>query len=299
MNVLGIDPAKNLAKEANEKGLETIPEFFTEEQAKKMMSQYGQFNLITANNVFAHCPDLIDFAKGVKMLLAPQGVFSFEVSYFADVCDKTLFDTIYHEHSSYHTIKPLITFFRKYNLELFKVKHIENHGGSIRAFVCNKEDYGHEYYGLKDELLRNTPFGPISSFEMHNSCIPEYLIDKKVELLQKQIKYLGLELREQLKSIKDQNKSIAIYGMPAKATTLLYALGINEEWIDFAVDDASLKIGTYAPGKHIEIFPPDEIYKRNPDVLLVLGWNFAESIIEKHSKFTGKWIVPLPILKVV
>jgi SAM-dependent methyltransferase len=291
MSVLGIDPARNLAKEATKNGIPTISEFFTEELADKLLKQHEQFDLITANNVFAHIPDMIGFAKGVKKLLKTNGVFSFEVSYFGDVCDKTLFDTIYHEHTSYHTVTPLSSFFDKLNLELFCVQRIGNHGGSLRLFVKNI------FAGLKNidcDVEKKATIYPI--------CQEELNISARVRNLKTDIKILGLELREIIRDIKTvEQKSIAIYGTPAKATTLMYALGIKEEWIDFAVDDAPLKQETFTPGTQIPVLHPDTILEENPDYLLVLAWNFADSIIEKCKKagYKGKFIIPLPELKVV
>lgn len=280
MEVLGIDPAENIAKIANEKGIPTISEFFSNEYADKMLIEHGTFDLITANNVFAHVPDMIGFTEGVRKLLKPNGVFTFEVSYFTDVCNKTLFDTIYHEHSSYHTITPLISFFQFHKMKLFNVEPISNHGGSVRIFVQH-------VYG--DHLSCDSD---VSYFVKE-----EYNIEQKVKILQKEITLLGHELKEKLLALKFQGKSIAIYGVPAKATTLMYALGIDEKLIDFAVDDAPLKQNTFTPGKHIPVLPTSAIYEKNPDVLLVLAWNFADSIIKNHSNFKGKWIVPIPELK--
>jgi hypothetical protein len=278
MSVLGIDPAKNIALDANLKGTPTIPEFFTEKQADTMSIQYGQFNLITANNVFAHLLDLADFIRGVKKLLKSDGVFSFEVSYFGDVVDKTLFDTIYHEHSSYHTIRPLIRFFYNHDMVLFRVERIGTHGGSIRCFV-------------KHLIVADSEIS-VDSLHMNESDI-----EKRVSNLSMNIKILGLELREKLRDYKEQKKSIAIYGTPAKATTLMYALGIREDWIDFAVDDAPLKQGTFMPGKYIPVYPPQAIVECKPDVILILAWNFADSIIKNNKDFKGKWIIPIPELK--
>lgn len=279
MSVLGIDPAVNIAVEATKSGIPTIPEFFTEERANIMLKKHEKFKLITANNVFAHVSDLADFTKGVKKLLKPDGIFSFEVSYFGDVVDKILFDTIYHEHSSYHTITPLIQFFYQHNMELFRVEHISNHGGSIRCFVRHLGDMTD--YESSVDLLK----------------MSESDIGRRVANLSINIRILGLELREKLRNLKSQGKTIAIYGTPAKATTLMYALGIDESMIDFAVDDAPLKQGTFTPGKHILVLPPSNIYSKNPDCLLVLAWNFADSIMKNHSAFKGKWIVPIPQLK--
>ncbi len=300
MSVLGIDPAKNLAEEANKDGIPTIPEFFTEQYAATISEKYGQFDLITANNVFAHCPNLIDFTKGVRKLLKSNGVFSFEVSYFGDVVDKNLFDTLYHEHTSYHTIKPLISFFNLHHMKIIDLEFIPNHGGSVRIFVSNKDEANAKGYWCPS-------CGKEHAADLHYYTIPSVInaykneanIAIQIRQLQKNIKLLGYELREKLQEFKSQGKSIAIYGVPAKATTLMYALNIDEKVIDFAVDDAVLKQGTYTPGKHISVLHPDVIYEKKPDVLLVLGWNFAESIIKKHSAFKGTWIVPLPEIKVI
>lgn len=277
--VLGIDPAINLAEEATQKGIPTIPDFFTENKANEILKEHGKFDLITANNVFAHVPDMIGFTKGIKKLLSPEGIYTFEVSYFGDVIDKLLFDTIYHEHTSYHTIAPLLKFFASYELEIFKIQKIDTHGGSLRVFV--KNGTGRQYY-LGDEFLSQ-----------------EQDIQKSVVRMSKNITLLGYQLREKFNELKSQGKSIAIYGTPAKATTLMYALDIDEKQIDFAVDDAPLKQGRFTPGKHISILHPDAIYERKPDVILVLAWNFAESIIKKHSQFKGKWIISIPELREV
>lgn len=285
MSVLGIDPARNLAEEANKNGIPTIPEFFTAEYADQMLEEHGKFDIITANNVFAHVPDLANFAKGVKKLLGPLGVFSFEVSYFADVCDKTLFDTIYHEHSSYHTLTPLLPFFQSHGLEVFDVERISNHGGSIRVFVRHAAAVAN--------------YDKAMTASMTDMLFQEKDIEKKVEHLKKNIDDLGQALRDKLRLYKTQGKSIAIYGVPAKATTLMYALGIKKEWVDFAVDDASLKQGTFTPGMHIPVLPTKTIYEKRPGILLILAWNFADSIIANHKSFGGKFIVPIPELKEV
>jgi hypothetical protein len=268
MQVLGIDPAQNIAAQANQQGIPTIPEFFTEEYADVILAEHGEFDLITANNVFAHIPDMIGFAKGIKKILAFNGVFTFEVSYFADVCDKLLFDTIYHEHTSYHTIKPLISFFSSHGLNVFHVDYIGNHGGSIRVYV-NHNEVGAPVY---------------SSFDNQD------------------IRMLGSILKGSLTALNVvQKKKIAIYGVPAKATTLMYALGIDEKHIKFAIEDNPLKQGTFTPGKHIPVFSFDKLIQEDIDVVLILAWNFAESIMKKcrDNGFKGDFIVPLPKFSVI
>lgn len=294
MQVLGIDPAINLAEEATKNGMETIPEFFTESYADVILEKYGTFDLITANNVFAHVPDMIGFARGIKKLLADQGVFSFEVSYFGDVCDSVLFDTIYHEHSSYHTLSPLFSFFKMHGLDLFDVERIPNHGGSIRVFVRKQEDIG-----IGRWYLGKFYYG--ESERIRDFLLQEQNIEKKVIKLQEDIHNLGAQLREKIKELKDQGKSLVIYGVPAKATTLMYALGIDEQQIKFAVEDNPLKQNTFTPGKHIPVYSTSKLFEENPDYILILAWNFADSIIKKckDQGFNGKFIVPLPRFQII
>lgn len=288
--VLGIDPAQNLAEKANEAGLTTLCQYFSEELANQMTEQ---FQMITANNVFAHISDMPGFIKGVKKLLAPDGVFSFEVSYFPDVVEKCLFDTIYHEHTSYHTVGPLIRFFNRLQMELFEVERIPNHGGSIRCFVRHT---GARYLS---RFENGKARGPDPKWlEMAEFLEQEQHLDKKVSALGDKIKLLGLQLKEYLSEIKQEDKTVAIYGMPAKATTLMYALNLNPNDFLFAVDDAKQKQGMFSPGMHVEILPTSAIYEKKPDYLLVLAWNFADSIIKNNKEYKGKWIITLPNFEV-
>ena len=276
MQVLGIDPAINLAEDANKNGIETIPEFFTNSYADTILEKYGKFDLITANNVFAHVPDLIGFTLGVRKLLNEQGIFSFEVSYFLDVCNKTLFDTIYHEHTSYHTITPLIKFFKSHQMKICEVEYIPNHGGSIRIFVCHEAA---KYPEIVDISKENN-------------------LEEKVIKLQQDILTLSATLNNSLKELHSFGKKIVIYGVPAKATTLIYGLKIDPKLIEFAVDDNQLKQNTFTPGTHIPVFNSSVLYEMINDIdcLLILAWNFAESIITKCKEhgFNGTFIVPLP-----
>ena len=281
MEILGIDPARNLAEAAVQAGIPTITDFFTAVRADTLKEEYGLFDLITANNVFAHVPDLEDFAMGVCTLLAPGGVFSFEVSYFVDVCDKALFDTIYHEHSSYHTLTPLLPFFSNLGMEVFDVDHLPNHGGSVRVYVRHQGS---------DETVSTT---------LQELLAEEQTIEEKVSRLGAKITQLKQDLVGKLEAFKKEGKAIAAFGAPAKATTLMYTFGLDRSIIDFVVDDEPLKQHTYTPGTHIPIYPSSAIASRTPDVLLVLAWNFADTIIEKHPEFTGTWIVPLPELRII
>ena len=287
MTVLGIDPARDIARAATERGIETIADFFTPALARDIQSRHGSAAVVTANNVFAHADDLSGIIGGVRALLRPNGVFVFEVSYLVDVFESTLFDTIYHEHVAYHSVKPLKRFFADNGMELIAAQRVDSHGGSLRGMA----------------QLKGGPHQPDSSVEQLVALEEKLGLDR-VETLQdfgRKINAVKEELRGILKRIKSEGKSVAGFGAPAKATTLMYHFGIGPETIDFIVDDSPLKQGLYSPGYHIPIVSSKTIYERKPDYLVVLAWNFARSIMEKHSAFReagGHFIVPLPKIEV-
>jgi len=288
LGVLGIDPAEKIAAKATEAGIETWPMFFSSATAAEIHAQKGAAAIVTANNVFAHADDLAGIAAAVRTLLAGDGVFVFEVSYLADVFQKTLFDTIYHEHLAYHSVQPLQRFFVERGLELFSVQRVPSQGGSIRAAV-QLAGGPHRPDGSVDALIRQERDSKIDKAETWTGY------GAKIDAI-------GGELRSLFAEIKGAGKSIAGYGAPAKATTLMYQFGIGTDIVDFIVDDSPLKQGLYTPGKHISVVPASEIYLRKPDYLLILAWNFAEPIIAGHAEFRsqgGRFIVPLPKVEVL
>ena len=286
--VLGIDPAKEISEIANKKGIETLNNFFDLELSNHIKKNYPKASIITANNVFAHCDDLIGIVNGVKNLLSRNGTFVFEVSYLVDVVEKTLFDTIYHEHLSYHSVIPLIDFFKSNGMELFKVDFINTHGGSIRGFAkleCSKiktDNSIKNLVQLEKKLGIDNPKTFINFYE-------------KITLLKKR-------LLEILHTLKSEGKKIAAFGAPAKATTLMYQFGLNKDVIDYIIDDSPLKQGLYSPGLHIPVLSSEHLKNQNPDYLLLLAWNFADSIVEKNKEFLesgGHFIVPLPQIQII
>ncbi len=287
-NVLGIDPAVNIALGATSDGVETWPVFFTPQTVQKILAEKGQADIITANNVFAHIDDLAGVTRGIDALLKPDGIFSFEVSYLADVLEKTLFDTIYHEHLSYHSIKPLIGFFTRFGLELFSAKRVDTHGGSIRCYV-------------RKSTSRNTVANDLQELLDYESGLELYNADTFKQYAQKVDKVKN-ELTALLHKIKSESGSIAAYGAPAKATTLMHHFNIDNKIIDFVVDDSPLKAGLYTPGFHIPVVSSQAIYEKKPDYLVMLAWNFADSIINNHRAYIeagGRFIIPLPEIRVV
>ena len=288
MRVVGIDPAREIARRATESGIETLPTFFDSTLARKLQEERKSAKLIAANNVFAHIDDLGEVVDGVRSLLTEDGVFVFEVSYLVDVFNKTLFDTIYHEHLAYHSVGPLVPFFEAHGMELIHVSRVGSHGGSLRAVAQLKG-------------------GP----HLVEASVALFIEEERVLGLQDEdslkafaarINDTGEKLRTMLQELKSENRKIAGFGAPAKATTLMYHFGINSDLIDFVVDDSPLKQGLYTPGMHIPVVPASRIPEEKPDYLLLLAWNFADAIIGKHAEFRengGKFIVPLPNLEVV
>ena len=286
--VLGIDPAKEIADQANRKGVETLNDFFDFEVSEHININYPKASIISANNVFAHCDDLIGIIRGVKNILSQNGVFVFEVSYLVDVFEKTLFDTIYHEHLSYHSVIPLCKFFKSNGMHLFKVDRINTHGGSIRGYARLSNDSSYEHESIKNLISLEKKLG----------------INKKQTLLNyaSKINDLKLNLNNILRTLKSQGKKIGAFGAPAKATTLMYQYGLDKFLIDFIIDDSPLKQGLFSPGLHIPVLSSHAIVTEKPDYLLLLAWNFSDSIIKKNKEYLesgGHFIVPLPKVKII
>jgi SAM-dependent methyltransferase len=281
MNIVGIDPAQNIAAEATTKGIPTIAKFFTPETARDIATKHGEASIITANNVFAHTDDVVGFVESVKELLSPDGVFIFENQYLKDLIEQNLFDMIYHEHVCYYHLTPLVSFFRRFGLRIFDVEHVPTHGGSIRAYVG--------WEGGPHKMSERV--GRMQSEETTLNDVSTY------RAFAERIDSIGKELRSLLNGFRREGKRIVGYGAPAKATTLCYALGIGKETLEYIVDDAPLKQGLFMPGTHIPIKASDTFYADNPDYCLILAWNFADSIVKNHQQFRkngGTFILPVP-----
>ncbi len=236
--------------------------------------------------MFAHADDLGGIVAGVRELLAPGGVFVFEVSYLGDVIADTLFDTIYHEHLAYHSVKPLKRFLAAAGMELFSVVRVSSHGGSIRG-MAGLATGPHQADGSVADLIALEEKTGLDRAETFRAFAAD-------------IDALGTGLKDLIAGLKAEGKSIAGFGAPAKATTLMYHFGLGAEDLDFIVDDSPLKQGLYTPGTHIPVLAPSALYEHKPDAVIILAWNFAETIIDKHSAFLdagGRFIVPLPELK--
>ena len=287
VNVLGIDPAHAIAEAATKDGIETWPEFFDQKVADRIRKEKGPASLITANNVFAHADDLSGITDSIRSLLTPEGVFMFEVSYLGDVFEKTLFDTIYHEHVAYHSVIPLVNFFSAKGMDFFAAKRIDSHGGSLRGMV-QLSGGPHKVDGSITELV---------DYEK------QLKLDKPITWTgyAQKIDALRDELVDLVTGLKNSGKKIAGFGAPAKATTLMYHFDIGPDIIDFIADDSPLKQGLYSPGLHIPVLAGDAIYETQPDYLVLLAWNFAPQIMANHQEYLdggGHFIVPLPNVRI-
>ncbi len=285
-NILGIDPAQNIAADATQKGIPTIAKFFTPETARRIAAEHGKASIITANNVFAHTDDVVGFVKSVKELLSPNGAFIFEAQYLKDLVEQNLFDMVYHEHLCYYHLTPLVPFFEKMGLRVFDVEHVATHGGSIRVYVGWDDSPHRTSENVAHMLSEESELNTASTYR-------EFA---------ERIDAIGSKLRSLLEGFRREGKRVVGYGAPAKATTLCYALGIDGTTLEYIIDDSPLKQGLRMSGTHIPIKAPDTLYADKPDYCLILAWNFADSIVKNHKKFVengGVFIVPVPTPRIL
>jgi hypothetical protein len=272
-----------VAVAARKKGIETRIEFFGQEYAETLRGEGWVADLITANNVLAHVPDINDFVAGARVLLAPNGVATFEVQHLLTLMQRHQFDTIYHEHFSYLSLIAGQRIFAKAGLRVFDVELPETHGGSIRFFVCHAGASHAESPRVAEVLAKERAYG----------------LDKDDIYVawNESVKETKRDLLELLVSLKRQAKTIVGYGAPAKAVTLLNYCGVGVDFVDFTVDRAPSKQGRYLPGVRIPILPPEAIFEAKPDYVLILPWNLKQEIktqMEGIRAWGGKFIVPVP-----
>jgi SAM-dependent methyltransferase len=290
MGVLGIDPARKIAEEATRRGIPTWPEFFTSQLAERIRREFGAFQVVTANNMFAHADGLPDILDGIAGLLDPKGIFVFEVSYLLDVIERNLFDTIYHEHLSYHSVKPLVSFMKRHGLELVRVQRVDSHGGSIRCYAAPRTGGRAIDSSVAQLIAQEEKAG------LYDAATYTAYLDR--------INRLGAELRELIVRLRKEGSRVAGFGAPAKATTLMYQFGLGAKDLDFIIDDSPLKQGLYSPGRFVPVLDSSVLADaaRRPDYLVILAWNFAEPIIKKNKSYQeagGRFIVPIPKIQIV
>jgi hypothetical protein len=280
---LGVEPCESVALAARQKGIDTRVDFFCSEYARHLLAEGWAADLVTANNVLAHVPDINDFIAGVKILLAPEGVASFEVQHLLTLMQRRQFDTIYHEHFSYLSLIAGARIFAKAGLRVFDVELLETHGGSIRFFVCHDQSARPESARVAQVLARERAYGLDS--------------DDVYAAWNETVKETKRDLLDLLVSLKRRRKTIAGYGAPAKGATLLNFCGIGVDFLDFTTDRAPSKQGRYLPGVRIPILAPEAIFEAKPDYVLILPWNIKDEVkaqMEGIRSWGGRFIVPVP-----
>lgn len=283
VKVLGVDPAVKIAKKATADGINTIPDFLDTVLAKKIIKKYGYADVVCANNAFAHINDLDEIVKSVKILTDKNGVFVIEFPYLIDLIEKNYFDLIYHEHLSYFSIRSLQALFKRFEMEIFDAKKVSSHGGSLRVYVQKKGGNKKISPEVNKFLTLEMELG-LNKIETYKKYA------KKIEENKKKLMNL-------LEKLKIHGKTIVGYGAPAKGNTLLNYFKIGPKILDYIVDDSVYKQGLYTPGTHILVVASSQLSKTGPDYILILAWNFADSIINKlvdFKKTNGHFIVPVP-----
>jgi len=273
--VLGVDPAKNIAKVANERGVETLPEFFSEKLAGEIAAKYGKAKVMIGNNVVAHIDNHHDLVKGVSALLANDGVFMFEAPYIVDMFENYTFDTIYHEHLSYLSVRPLVNLFKQFGMELFDVKVFPVQGNSIRGYAGKSGQ--HEISPRVAELLQKEKLMKLDKLETYLKLASD-------------IKEMNQKVITVLRELKAKGKRIAGYGAPAKGNTLLSYFGIGPDILDYATEALPSKIGFYTPGTHIPVVNIEDARKNPPDYFLLLAWNYKDVILNKEESLRQKGV---------
>jgi methylation protein EvaC len=284
--VIGVDPASNVVATIDDPRINVINDYFTEDVARKVVAEYGKVDLIMANNVYAHIPDIQDTTRAVAEALHEEGVFVFEVHYLGSVIDELQYDMIYHEHLYYYSLLSVMNHLARYDMMVFDIKLISIHAGSIRFYACKKgSQHGRSVSPAVKALEAEERARGLDRHEtfLHFSHTVAGHRDRLVKLLGE---------------LRSQGKRIAGYGASGRANTMIQYCGINHDHLDFMIDDAPAKAGFYTPKSHFEIFPGSILdFDSPPDYLLVFAWSFFDEIRMKNANYLvkgGRMILPLP-----
>jgi methylation protein EvaC len=289
--VIGVDPATNVVSTIDDQRVKVVNDYFTEAVAEQIVAEHGQVDMIMANNVYAHIPDIQGTTRAIARALGPAGVFVFEVHYLGKVIEDMQYDMVYHEHLYYYSLLSAVNHFRRYGMTVFDLKPVPIHAGSVRFYVC-KQDSHH---------ARNV-----------SPAVTELAVEERAKGYDRYETFVNYSstvaatrsaLMELLQQLRREGCSIAGYGASGRANTIIQYCGITHEHLDYMIDDAPAKTGFYTPGSHFEI-RSSEVLKGSdaPDYVLVFAWSFFAEIRERNAAYLangGKMILPLPRLVVV
>ncbi len=286
--VLGVEPAANVAKVAEEKGVRTLVEFFGVESALRLSAGGEEADLIIGNNVLAQVPDINDFVEGIKLLLKARGAATIEFPHLMRLIEGNQLDTIYHEHFSYFSLLASERIFASHGLTVFDVEELRSHGGSLRVYLRHAEDDSKPICERVGELRNRELAAGYDEIETYSAFGERAKATKR-------------NILEYLIRAKREGKAIAGYGAPGKGNTLLNYCGIRQDFLDYTVDRNPYKHGKFLPGTHIPIFGVERIAETRPDYVFILPWNLKEEIIGQMGyirEWGGKFVVPIPDVQV-
>lgn len=285
--VLGVEPAKNIAQTAQEKGIPTRCEFFGKQAAEQIVLEYRQADLLIGNNVLAHVPDLHDFVQGLRVLLSKNGILTMEFPHLLKLIEECQFDTIYHEHFYYYSLLAIQRIFDYYGLTIFDVDELPTHGGSLRIYACHTGEGRYAASSKVDDVLNKERAAHLDDVQVYQD------FNTRIQQLKRDtLTYLIAE--------KNAGKRIAAFGAPAKGNTFLNYCGIGRDFIDFTVDDTPYKQGLFLPGSRIPIYPREKLFEEKPDIVLILPWNWAGEIVRQLNcvkQYGGELVTLIPKVK--
>jgi SAM-dependent methyltransferase len=272
---LGVDPAGMAAKAAKEKDVDTVVGFFNEKTVQKIVADFGTFDLLIGNNVFAHIPNIRDSVAAMKYCLAPGGILSLEFPHLANLIQYNLFDTIYDEHYFYYSVIAVQQLFAEFGLRIFEIQELSTHGGSLRIFASHQS---------------NTNVSVDASVESVVTRERQMILDRieGYKNFQKNAEQIRQNAVSFIEKEKEAGKKIAAFGAAAKGNIFLNYCGIGASKIDFVSDDTPAKQGKFLPGSHIPIVSTDAIRESKPDIIIILPWNSRNEICRKLS-FVEEW----------
>lgn len=285
---LGVDPTADTAQVAAGKGIETLVQYFTADLAEKIVKEKGKADLIIGNNVFPHVPGINDFVAGLKNLLNKRGTITLEFTHLLKLIEDNRFDTVYHEHFWYFSLFALQFVFEKHDLKIYDVDELSTQGGSLRIYVCHKEDNSKTISDNLKRVIQEELEKGMNNMDYYDS-FQSRIFNSKLSILSKLI--------EQVKN----GSKIAAYGAAAKGNTLLNYCGIKNDFIDYVVDISPYKQGKFLPGSHIPIVNEDYLKANKPDYVIILPWNLKDEIAQQLSyirEWNGKFVIALPELEV-
>jgi 2-polyprenyl-3-methyl-5-hydroxy-6-metoxy-1,4-benzoquinol methylase len=282
--VLGIEPTKNTASIAIEKGIETVTEFFGTALAEELATKGIQADLLIGNNVLAHVPNINDFVAGMKRILSPKGTITLEFPHLIQMINKNQFDTIYHEHFSYLSMYTVQKIFFQQELEIYDVDEISTHGGSLRIYAKHLDDASKQVSSKVSYLISQEKFNGVDTLAYYTGFI------KKVEQIK--IDFLSFLIAQ-----KKDGKKVVGYGAAAKGNTLLNYCGVKKDLISFVVDANPNKQDKFLPGSHIPVVSEEQLKKFHPDFVIIFPWNLSAEIMNQLRyirDWGGKFLIPIP-----